>query len=257
MSSRPTTKATLALIPYLNCEPFYEGIDEWDGEVVWQVPRMLGGLAEKGLASCGPMAIVDFFRLREHFDPLEDFGISCEGRVRSVLLFARRPLDALSGARVGLTNESSTSVQLLRLLLEKRYELEDLEYGQGASLQDDARLLIGDKALRAASERVDGFPFVYDLGQEWHAWQSLPFVFARWVVSKELSAAERAILAARLTASLASWEARVPEITRRRGRELGLDEEATYEYLSSFGYRLGPFELLGVETFEKLLTELD
>jgi chorismate dehydratase len=145
----------------------------------------------------------------------------------------------------------------LRLLLEKRFTLEGLRYERGASRDDDARLLIGDAALRAASERDEAFPFVYDLGEEWYAWQSVPFVFARWVVSKDLALEERARITSRLSASLDSWEDRVSDIASRRGEELGMDEEAIREYLSSFAYRLGPLEILGEETFENLLAELD
>ena len=50
----------------------------------------------------------------------------------------------------------------------------------------DALLLIGDEALQAKKEGVQGFPIVTDLGEEWFEWQGTPFVFARWVVRKSL-----------------------------------------------------------------------
>ena len=43
----------------------------------------------------------------------------------------------------------------------------------------DAVLLIGDRAMRAC---LPGFAHAYDLGQEWHDWTSLPFVYAVWAV---------------------------------------------------------------------------
>jgi chorismate dehydratase len=255
MSSKSTTKTTLALIPYLNCEPFYAGLDALDLEIVREVPRELGRLAEAGVATCGPMAAADWFRLRDRFDALGDFGIACEGRVHSVLLFARREIRRLSGARVSLTAESSTSAALVRLLLERRYGLESVRFTRGESEADDARLLIGDRALVAASRGHGDFPFVYDLGEEWLGWQALPFVYARWVVAKDVPPDERRRIHDAIDASLGTWEDRIEEIAARRGPELGLDQEAIHEYLATFRYRIGPVESLGEQTFEGLLRE--
>ena len=43
----------------------------------------------------------------------------------------------------------------------------------------DAVLLIGDRAMRAC---LPGFAHAFDLGQEWHDWTGLPFVYAVWAV---------------------------------------------------------------------------
>jgi chorismate dehydratase len=256
MFSKSTTKTTLALIPYLNCEPFYEGLSALDFEIVREVPRELGRLAEAGVATCGPMAVADYLRLRDRLDPLGDFGIASEGAVHSVLLFARREIRRLSGAQVGLTVESSTSAALVRLLLEQRYALEGVRFRRGEDAGDAARLLIGDRALRAASEGLEDFPFVYDLGEEWHAWQALPFVFARWVVAKEVPDEDRRRIEDTIAASLATWEDRIADIAARRGDEVGLDEEGVHEYLLGLRYRLGPVEELALETFGTLLSEM-
>jgi chorismate dehydratase len=257
MFSKSTTKTTLALIPYLNCEPFYAGLDALDFDVVREAPRELGRLAEEGLSTCGPLAVADYLRLRDRLDPLGDFGIAAEGPVHSVLLFARREIRRLSGARVGLTVESSTSAALVRLLLERRYALEGVRFVRGEDLHDDARLLIGDRALAAASEGLEDFPFVYDLGEEWHGWQALPFVFARWVVSKDVPEEDRARIRDAIEASLASWERRVPEIAARRGPAVHLDEDGVRAYLGGLRYRLGPIEELAERTFADLLEEME
>jgi chorismate dehydratase len=255
MFSKSTTKTTLALIPYLNCEPFYAGLDALDLDVVREVPRELGRLAEAGMPTCGPLAVADYLRLRDRLDPLGDFGIAAEGPVHSVLLFARREIRRLAGAQVGLTVESSTSAALVRLLLTRRYGLDGVRFTRGEGADDAARLLIGDRALAAASEGLDDFPFVYDLGEEWHGWQALPFVFARWVVSKDVPDEERRAIREAIEASLASWEDRVPEIAARRGAAVHLDEDGVREYLAGLRYRLGPIEELAERTFGDLLAE--
>ena len=257
MFSKSTTKTTLALIPYLNCEPFYQGLDALDFDVVREVPRELGRLAEEGAPTCGPLAVADYLRLRDRLDPLGDFGIAAEGPVHSVLLFARREMGQLSGARVSLTAESSTSAALVRLLLQRRYALQGVRFTREEDASDDARLLIGDRALAAASDGLESFPYVYDLGEEWHAWQSLPFVFARWVVSKDVPEDDRARIRQALENSLATWEQRVPEIAARRGAAVRLDEDGVREYLGALRYRLGPLEEHAERTFGLLLSEMD
>jgi chorismate dehydratase len=252
-----TTKSTttLALIPYLNCEPFYQSVAELGFEVVHEPPRALGALAERGAATCGPMAVADWFRMQDRFEPLSDFGISCEGPAHSVLLFSKREIGMLADGRVGLTQESSTSVKLLELILTRKYGAEGLRLERGDAAEDEARLLIGDAALRAACEGLDGFPFVYDLGEEWHGWQALPFVFARWVVSKAVPQADRARIRESLERSLATWEDRMDEIMERRGKDFDLDESSVRQYLETFRYRLGPVEEFAEGTFRRMLEE--
>jgi chorismate dehydratase len=250
------TRTTLALIPYLNCEPFYAGIADLGFGIVQKAPRWLGMLAEEGQTACGPMAVADLFRLRDRYAALENFGIGCRGPARSVLLFSKRPIEELKGASIGLTMESSTSVRLLQLLLEKKHRLKGFRLHRGESTDDAARLVIGDAALRAKRTGVGGYPFVTDLAEEWIAWQKMPFVFARWVIARDVAEEDRARIAESIGRSLNTWKARVSEITGRRGPGLGMDETAIEDYLSAFEYRLGPEEARGEARFEELLKGL-
>ena len=47
--------------------------------------------------------------------------------------------------------------------------------------QADAILTIGDLALKKSE--TSEFPYVYDLGEVWHEFTGLPFVFALWQVN--------------------------------------------------------------------------
>ena len=221
------------------------------------MPRKLGELAESGAATCGPMAVADYFRLRDRFDLLGDFGIACEGPAHSVLLFSRQEIGQMDGGRIGLTNESSTSVRLLDLILRRKYGVEGLKLERGARDGDAGRLLIGDGALRAVGEGDPEYPFVYDLGEEWTGWQALPFVFARWVVSREVPEEDRGRIAATIGRSLDTWTERLDDITARRGAELDLDAEEIRDYLGTFRYRIGPVEGFGEQTFEGMLRDED
>ena len=111
-----------------------------------------------------------------------DICTSCSFEVRSVKLFAKRPIEELGGCRVRMTAQSMTSVTLLRILLEERYGLRPDYLNGSYEDSDEACLLIGDQALEE-NERCR-FSFDYDLGSLWLEWQKLPFVFGAWIISR-------------------------------------------------------------------------
>src|SRR3972149_6412349 len=132
-------------IPYLNCEPFFSHLRGVD--LVPLNPRALGQATPGGTLAAGPLSLVDFLSLQGNVAPLP-CGIATSGPARSVLLFSDRPLSELGGAVIGVTEETSTSVQILKLLL-------SLKYGGtpgpwvGPDKPGGPGLLIGDRAIRA------------------------------------------------------------------------------------------------------------
>ena len=135
-------------IPYLNCEPFFHRLQ--GVELVDLIPRRLGEAMAARELDAGPLSLIDYLRLETHLTPLP-YGIGCPTGARSVLVFSERPLSELGGARVGITGETSTSVELLRVLLALRYEGEPAAW-VGPEEPSDAVLLIGDPALGDATE---------------------------------------------------------------------------------------------------------
>lgn len=259
--------AVLARIPYLNAEPFYVNWEGAPGATVDLPPRALGEEARAGRADAGLMAVADWFALSDTFERVGDLGIACEGAVQSVLLFSRRHVGELSGATVDLTSESSTSAALTRILLAAKYGLRDVRYRRRpvesqapTELDGDAWLLIGDAALRARAEHEAGdgrAEYMLDLGEAWHSWTGLPFVYAVWAVRKSLPAAEREHLRGFLDASLAIGEQDLPGIAQYYARErtsLGTAAELA-RYLEAFRYRLGPKEESGLSHFKSLWEE--
>jgi len=88
---------------------------------------------------------------------------------------------------VGLDEASETSVALLKILLSKRMDLANIRFRRiqptirPAELPDDAVLLIGDAGLAAdPGERQ-----IVDLGEAWHQWTGLPFVYALWLIAPD------------------------------------------------------------------------
>jgi chorismate dehydratase len=231
----------------LNCEPFYEGLPSPAQRLH---PRALGEAVAAGSLDAGPLSLADCLRLEGSVERLQ-FGVAGR-RGQSVFLFSLRPLAELSGAIIGVTGETSTSVRLLKILLAFRYEVRpeytDLDRGR------DAILLIGDQALKSRKETR--YPHCIDLGNEWSQWTGLPFTFAAWGVRSSAPKTEREEFARRLSAALDYGLSRLPQIAVRR-RDLGLADEEVIAYLQGFTYRLGSEEEKAVSEFSRLLSLLE
>ncbi len=233
-------------IPYLNCEPFFAHLSGF--ELLRLTPRALGQATADGTVDAGPLSLVDFLSLGDALAPLP-FGIATRGPAQSVLLFSDRPLWELGGAVIGVTSETSTSIQLLRLLLALKYEVAPRAW-VGPEEPCDAVLLIGDRAIRALKSGLR-CSRVVDLGSEWVQWTGLPCVFARWGVRTSVPKAERHALRHALDEALDRGLAALPEIARRR-RDTGFIEAEVVAYLSGFTYRLGAEEEKAIAEFIRL-----
>src|SRR6267378_4865189 len=211
--SRITTSTMAARIPYANAAPFYALWADAPFAVRNLVPRDLGREAEAGRVDLGLMAAADYLRLKPRFELLGRFGVATRGPVQSVLLYSRRPASALAGSLISVTPETSTSIRLLRLLLDVRRGLEGVRYVRGLEpAQADALLMIGDSAMRMRDRRPDGFTHTLDLGSDWLEWTGQSFVYAVWAVRSALEAATRAELSRFLESSLAAGLASLPEV---------------------------------------------
>lgn len=245
----------LGRIPYINCYPVYGAIDRGlvrvPADLVTGTPAELNDLLVAGELDVSVISAVEYARHARDLVLLPDLAISCDGPVRSVVLFSRQPAAQLGGRTVLLSASSRTSVALLDLLCrdvwkvrprfaEARAEAADLE--QLAGLPHDAVLVIGDPALLLAARQE--YPYRYDLGEAWKRWTGLPFVFAVWAArrgadAKAVRQIHRALLESRgwglahldELARLASSATRVPE-PECRPYLAGLDYALTYKHLA-------------------------
>jgi chorismate dehydratase len=238
-------------IPYLNCEPFFHRLA--GVELVDLIPRRLGEAMAAGELAAGPLSLMDYVRLESRLVPLP-YGIGCPTGARSVLVFSDRPLAQLAGARIGVTVETSTSVELLRVLLALRYAVEPAAWVRPEE-PCDAQLLIGDQAIRRVT---GGSParHVTDLAVEWRDWTGLPFVFARWAVAARVPARERSRFESALDEALDRGLDALPEIAAAR-RDLGWTGAQVESYLRNFAFRLGPDEEKGAAEFIRLRGQIE
>jgi chorismate dehydratase len=213
-------------------------------------PRLLAQWAKDDRIDAGPIPVAEGWGLAD-FEPLGPYGIAVKRQAGSVLLFSKRPWGELNKTPIGITDQTATSVRLLETLFRVRDGLAPI-LREGFNPSDEARLLIGDNALIPPAEVTDHFSHVYDLGEEWHRWQGLPFVFARWMVRKNIPTYLRNRLQESLETALAGFAENRENLCRQSARFLKLPTLRLCSYIRGFTYRLTSAE----ERSEALFKEL-
>lgn len=257
-------------IPYINCYPVYWAIDRGivplAGTLVDGIPSALNAQMAAGTLDVSVVSAVEYARDSRRYLLLPDLAISCDGPVRSVMLFSKRPASELGGRRVIVSRSSMTSVALTELLCEHVWhvrpefipgnsELADID--RFADEDHEARLVIGDAALILGSAgRTHGapaYPFVYDLGSEWKGWTGLPFVFAVWVAQRTTAVSESLGAHAALMASRDWGLLHLDELADQASHVTGVARDACAEYFAGLDYGLGYEHLAGLTEFFRRL----
>ncbi len=250
--------ARIGRIPYLNAAPFYLLFSELGWKIVDLPPRQLAQAARRGEVDAAPFSLLDALKLGDEFQPLGGLIIGVRSIAGSVILFSRVPPEELRApCRVALPEESTTSVALVRVILKERFNV--LPRACGPERQDaEARLLIGDAALRAHENGLPGYPHELDLGQAWWEWRGLPFVFALWKARVSLPAEEREQIRKLTEGSLTRWFELAGRVDWYRpwAERLGISEAALSDYLGGFVYRQGEQEVKGIGEFLEYVRKL-
>ena len=257
---------TIGHINYANCTPIFSALlrkhvsDRYT--FVKGVPSALNLRLRNGEIDLCPSSSIEYGKFPENYYLLPQLSISSIGPVRSVLLFSRVPIEELDGASIGLTTDSDTSVNLLRILLAKQFGFRTNLSRTGLPLQlalqeFSALLLIGDAALRE-SMAADGL-YIYDLGELWYRFTGLPFVFALWLVTRRAVTEKRSEVAALCNDLLDAKEhayRSYEEIAAQCPEREWMSREALVEYWKVISYELTPDHLSGLRTFYRFAAEM-
>lgn len=182
-------KIRVGIVNYLNTKPLIYGLQKppisKQIELVGDYPSRLAEMLIKGEIDVGliPVAVIPQL---PSYTIISDYCIGTEGEIASVALFSEVPMNEIK--KVYLDYQSRTSVALLKYLMKEYWGINpeivaatNEDYRQEID-GTTAGLVIGDRAL----EQRKISTFIYDLGSEWKAITSLPFVFAAWVSTKKL-----------------------------------------------------------------------
>jgi chorismate dehydratase len=245
----------IGAVAYLNTKPLIHRLEDLasEAELILDLPSRLADRLDQGELDVALIPVIEYFR-SGHYRIVPNIAIASHGPVLSVTLFSRLPWPEIR--RVALDVGSRTSAALTQVLLRKRHNIqpEIMPLPMDAAAEDvdaDAVLLIGDRAMRAC---LPGFVHAYDLGQEWHDWVGLPFVYAVWAVrpGADLGGVEAALHEAK---RLGLRE--VGQIAHDEAPLLNLDAGFCRRYLSNIiRFDLGSREQAGLHHYYMLACEL-
>ena len=242
-------------VNYLNTKPLIQNLEEIapDAVLSLEVPSKLADRLAAGELDVALIPVIEYFRAGT-YSIVPGISIASRGPVLSVTLFSRVAWPKIR--RIALDEGSRSSAALAKVICAKRHGLrpECVPLPLDADperIDADAVLLIGDRAMRAC---LPGFTHAYDLGQEWHDWTGLPFVFAFWAVREgvDLGGVEEALHEAKRQGL-----ERIGEIAQRESAVLGLDAGFCRRYLQTLiQFDLGPREQAGLHHFYMMACEL-
>ncbi|GAW91730.1 menaquinone biosynthetic enzyme MqnA/MqnD family protein [Calderihabitans maritimus] len=242
-------RVRLGKVDYLNCLPLYDAIET--GKVALEAdlfpgtPTLLNQKFLAGELDITPLSSIEYARNSEKCIILPGISISADGRVASILLFSKVPLEDLEGKKVALTSSSATSVVLLKILLTLQYNIrvryETCEPRLSSMLEKaEAALLIGDDALVEAANCRRNL-YVYDLGEMWKKFTGYPMIYALWVIRRdfaekypeEVNRISRAFICSQRIGM-----SNVPQLVAKARARRGLPEKILYDYFATIRYDL-------------------
>jgi len=280
-------KLVIGRISYANVFPIFYVLDhECDCSqytFVEGVPSRLNSLLREGEVDISPSSSIEYLRNPGRYRIISNHSISSRGPVGSILLFTPRPVEELEGAKVFASSQSETSVALLKIVLKRFYgssaTVESVPDPIQAGAGGAAFLLIGDDALKRQAlgnrQGVTGkrdtnrtsaafslspiaYPFEYDLGEIWYRQTGLPFVFALWIVRKDIP--DKKELIDKFTGDLDSAKEsalkKLPVIARNAPIRSFMTEEEILSYWKKLDYELSPEHRKGLALFDEYRKEV-
>ena len=228
----------LGRISYVNMAPVFHRLVA-EVEEVTGVPTELNGMLLDGRLDVAPISSIEYARHAASLRILPRLCVSSEGAVESIQLVSRLPFSQIRS--VAVTPESATSVVLAKVLLPNARHV---PLGEEA----DAKLLIGDAALRSAFE--DPTPH-YDLGKLWLDKTGLPMVFAVWAAPEPVADGV-AELEHSLVASVRLARSEPDVLAHEASERYGYPAGYLARYFEKLRYSFGPRERAGLYTFFEL-----
>lgn len=251
---------------FTNMWPVFHFLPDFLGTEAAMVSRVPTGINRAMAEGSIHIAAISSFAYAEHadqYDLLPGLSVSCYGAVNSILLYHRKPLHELRSARVALPTTSATSVNLLKIILQKFYDCRPEYFYAAPDLDEmikeaDAALLIGDDAIRASWREPPGL-FVTDLGWLWLKHTGEWMTYAVWAVRRDTAAERPEQVRAVYEAFLASKRKGYRNMDRIVGaavREIGGTPDFWSMYFSRLSHDFDEPQQSGLSLFFRYAREL-
>lgn len=181
-------------ISYTNILPFFyyinrEKLVNKGCQFIPSVPSQLNKGMEMGTVHVGGISSFAYGEHSKDYVIFPNFSVSSNKDVGSIFLFSKVPITQLDKKSIALTSSSATSVNLLKIILNRYYDLDvnyevmDPDFSKMLT-HHDACLLIGDDAIRTSWQRNDSI-HQYDLGALWEHFTGYPMTYAVFAIRKD------------------------------------------------------------------------
>ncbi|MFC4808491.1 menaquinone biosynthetic enzyme MqnA/MqnD family protein [Paenibacillus sp. GCM10023250] len=254
---------TVGRIDYANVWPIFHYAEEQlptdRFRIEKRVPAALNRALKQGEIDITSMSSFAYAEHADRYLLLPDLSVSAKGRVNSILLFLKKPLEDVLTGRIAMTATSATSVNLLKILMKLYYRAEPSYVTMEPSLDDmlaeaDAALLIGDTAIHAswANKQKDRGLTVIDLGALWNSWTGYGMTFALVAVRKEVAERDPGAVADVLRALTASKERSLRDLkplVNKACAQLGGEPSYWNRYFQELHYNFRSDEQAGLSLY--------
>ncbi len=239
-------------VGHLNFEPFYIDMERRGLELHNVEQNLVAQAMKDGEIDGGPVPLTDSFEMEDYAAPVSGFCLAA-ARSASNLFYCKKPIEEMEGGRVAAAEVDPTTVQLLQVLLAKKYQVHSIDF---VTLQDehDGMVISGDAALRRR-RGMRGYSHRYDLGEEWHRLTGLPFVFARWMSRMDMETKDSLLLEDTLYVGLEDGVDSLYHLTEPRDNLLMLVRDVV-EYIMGYRYFVGLSEQKSIDLFRSYRDEV-
>ncbi len=185
-------KPQVGHIQFLNCLPLYHMLVKngavLEMDLFKDTPVELSRKIIAGRLDISPIPAIEYARHADSLMLLPDLTVSSSGRVMSITVVSKVPIQELDGQTVALTNTSATSQVMAKIIFREKYNISPVYFESPPDLPEmfreaEAALLIGDDALRLFPNK--GGYYLYDLGELWQELTGEKMVYAVWAVRRE------------------------------------------------------------------------
>jgi len=245
----------IGFMDYANIYPiFYYLLNRPNLEFVKGYPSDLNIAIRNNQINISPASSIEFLRNYDKYIIIPDISISSIKEVQSVSIFSNFAIKDLDGKKIYFTNQSNTSTVLARIILEKFYKIKPI-YITDQNESVDAKLLIGDTALKEYYS--NNHKFIIDLGKEWYKHTSRPFVYALWIINKDIL--DNIDLKPFITdlLEISTYDKSNNINLMSRHKDYGITKDQLLNYWGCINYNLSADHIRGLELFYQYASEIN
>jgi chorismate dehydratase len=231
-------------------------------QFIQAVPAELNQLMAEGKVDVGGISSFEYARNPQSYLVLPNLSVSSIGKVGSIFLFSKLPIQELDQVDIALTSSSATSVHLLKILLKRYIEVTPKYYVESPSINEmldkyDACLLIGDDAIKASWEQPALYR--YDLGALWYEWTGFPMTYALFAVRRKAASAYKPDLQllyeSFIQSKLDNMEDSFASLIKNINNIVGGSERFWESYFQNLHFGLSEDHFKGLDLYIRLLAE--